>query len=58
MNDIKKLFEIGPYSLKKEKKGILFKKMINQLTHHHYSNSIEYKRLLNFFGFNYKKKKI
>ena len=55
MNDIKKLFEIDPYSLKKEKKSILFKKMINKLTHHHYSNSTEYKRLLNFFGFDYKR---
>ena len=55
MKEIKKLLEIDPYSLKKEKKNILFTKIINKLTHHHYSNSIEYKRLLNFFKFNYKK---
>ena len=48
MNDIKRLFEINPYSLKKEKKIVLFKKIINKLTYHHYSNSTEYKRLLDF----------
>ena len=57
MKDINKLFEIEPYSLNEEKKFILFKKNINNLTQHHYNNSKEYKKLLDFLGFNFKKVK-
>jgi len=56
MNDLNRLFDILPYSLNESKKFILFKEKINKLTHHHYCNSNEYKKLLDFLGFKNKKK--
>ena len=56
MLDASKLFEISPYSLKNEEKIIVFKKIINSLTSHHYFNSKNYKKLLDYF--NYDKKPI
>ena len=55
MKDIEKLFEINPYSLKKEEKIIIFKKIINDLTNHHYFNSKDYRKLLNYFNYDEKK---
>ena len=55
MENNDKLFEIGSFSLKDDKKIRIFKKIINSLTDFHYSNSVKYKRLLDFL--NYKKKK-
>ena len=54
MSDINKLFKIEPFSLNKEKKNILFKKIMTKLTQHHYSNSKEYKKILDFLNFNCK----
>ena len=55
MKEINKLFEIPPYSLSEEKKLIFFKEKISKLTYHHYNNSKEYKKLLDFLGFKCKK---
>jgi len=49
-----KLFEINPFSLKNDKKTVIFQKIINSLTGHHYLNSKNYRKLLDYF--NYDKK--
>ena len=46
MNYYKKL---EPFSLSKEEKKKFFEKEINSLTLHHYKNSKEYKKILDFF---------
>ena len=48
------LFEINPYSLKEKDKIIIFNKIINNLTKHHYRNSNQYKKLLKYLNFNIK----
>ena len=55
MKEINQLFEINPFSISKDRKTFLFKKILNKLTFHHYQNSKEYKKLLDFFGYNQKK---
>ena len=55
MKEINQLFEINPFSINKDRKTFLFKKILNKLTFHHYQNSKEYKKLLDFFGYNQKK---
>ena len=55
MKDINKLFETNIFSTSRDKKNLLFKKILNKLTFHHYQNSKEYKKLLDFFGYNKKK---
>lgn len=54
MFDNSKLFKINPFSLNNEEKMIIFRKIINALTSHHYFNSKKYKKLLDYF--NYDKK--
>ncbi len=43
---------IEPYGIDSKQKKIFFCKEINLLTKHHYSNSYQYKNLLNFFKYN------
>ena len=50
-----KLYEIEPYSLKDKEKMIIFKKVINDLTNHHYLNSRNYQKLLKFLNYDRKK---
>lgn len=52
----KKLFNMDPYSLRTEKKNYFFRNIINDLNKHHYNNSKNYQKLLNFFNFKLKKK--
>ena len=44
-----KIKDIGPYEINSKQKKIFFQKEINLLTKHHYSNSSQYKNLLNSF---------
>ena len=55
MKEINKLFKTNIFSTSRDKKNSLFKKILNKLTFHHYQNSKEYKKLLDFFGYNKKK---
>jgi len=47
-----KIKDIGPYEINSKQKKIFFQKEINLLTKHHYSNSSQYKNLLNSFKYN------
>lgn len=51
-----KLLNEKPYSLDEGKKKKLFKNKINELTKFHQKNCNEYKKIINFFGFNKRKK--
>ena len=51
MKENSKLYKIKPYSLKDKEKKIIFKKIINDLTQHHYINSKNYKKLLKFLNY-------
>ena len=55
MKEINQLFKTNPFSISKDRKTFLFKKILNKLTFHHYQISKEYKKLLDFFGYNQKK---
>ena len=55
INNYKKL---DPFSLNEREKRKFFEKEINSLTLHHYKNSKEYKKILDFFGGEFKKKKL
>ena len=50
--------KIDPYSLSGENKIKFFEKEINLLTAYHYNNSREYRKILNFLGYDLKKKKL
>ena len=50
--------KIDPYSLSGENKIKFFEKEINLLTVYHYNNSREYRKILNFLGYDLKKKKL
>ena len=48
----------APFSPENEKKRMLFENSINSLTLHHYENSKEYKKILNFLRYNFKEKQL
>ena len=48
----------APFSPENEKKRKLFENSINSLTLHHYKNSKEYKKILNFLRYNFKEKQL
>jgi len=50
--------KLDPYSLNKKKKEKFFEKEINSLLLHHYKHSKEYKKILDFFNYDLKNKKI
>ena len=52
---IDEYLNLEPFSLNKKKKGKLFSILINDLTKYHYKHCYEYKKFLNFFGYNGKK---
>ena len=54
MQNINKFFEINPYSLDEREKNNILKKTLNNLTNHHYFNSKNYKKLLDYFNFDKK----
>ena len=56
--NIKNYQQLEPFSYDKEKKRRFFEKEINTLTLHHYNNSKEYKKILNFFGYKTKNNKL
>ena len=55
IEDYKKL---EPFSLNKVKKKKIFENLISSLTLHHYKNSKEYKKILDFFGYKFNKKQL
>ena len=55
IEDYKKL---DPFSLNKIKKKKIFENLISSLTLHHYKNSKDYKKILDFFGYKFNKKKL
>ena len=55
IEDYKKL---EPYSLDKSEKKKIFENLINSLTLHHYNNSKEYKKILDFFDYKFNKKQL
>ena len=48
----------APFSPENEKRRKLFKNSINSLTLHHYKNSKEYKKILNFLRYNFKENQL
>jgi len=54
--DIKKIFEIPPYSLDKRQKSDLFNDYLFELTQHHYQNCYQYEIMLNSLGYDINKK--
>ena len=55
IEDYKKL---DPFSLNKIKKKKIFENLISSLTLHHYKNSKDYKKILDFFGYKFSKKQL
>ncbi len=55
IEDYKKL---EPFSLNKIKKKKIFENLISSLTLHHYKNSKDYKKILDFFGYKFSKKQL
>ena len=55
---IDKFINYEPFSLAKNKKKKVFEKCIKLLTDHHYKNSKEYKKILDFFQHDLKRKKL
>ena len=55
ISDYKKL---KTFSVNRESKRKFFERSINSLTSHHYKNSKEYKKILDFFNYNLKNKKL
>ena len=53
---IDKILGKNPYGLKKNHKYEFFCNKINELTKHHWQKCIEYKKILDFFGYSNKKK--
>jgi len=49
------LFKIEPYSLEKEDKALFFNDYVAQLTQFHYDNCDRYKKMMDGWGFNFKK---
>ena len=56
--NITEYIKLAPFLSDNEKKRKLFENLINSLTLHHYKNSKEYKKILNFLGYNLKKKQL
>tara|TARA_B100000686_G_C16782380_1_gene972833 strand:- start:833 stop:1894 length:1062 start_codon:yes stop_codon:yes gene_type:complete len=56
--DIESYINLKPFSLDKIKKRKFFEKTMNSLNLFHYKNSKEYKKLLDSFGYSFKKKKL
>ena len=52
------LKKLKPYSLDEKSKKRFFEKEINSLTIHHYNNSKEYRKILNFLGYKLQKLKL
>ena len=50
--NITEYIKLAPFLSDNEKKRKLFENLINSLTLHHYKNSKEYKKILNFLGYN------
>ena len=55
MKSKNKLFQLPPYSQKKEEKRSLYNQILNELTIHHYSNCKSYKNVLDILEFDPKK---
>ena len=55
IEDYKKL---EPFSLNKVKKKKIFENLMSSLTLHHYKNSKDNKKILDFFGYKFNKKKL
>lgn len=51
MQNIEKLIQNGPFSLKKDEKKVLYKNVLNKLINHHYKNCREYKKILDALKF-------
>jgi len=56
MINLNTLFELDPFSMKKDQKENLYKNIINDLTIHHYKNCFNYKKIIDAFGFDVTKK--
>lgn len=56
--NLKEYFELGAFSLNKDKKKYYFKKFLQQLTLHHYKKSKEYKNILKHLNYNLKNEEI
>ena len=52
MFDLSSIMDLKPYSLKKAEKSALYNEAVNYLTTYHYENCLQYKKILNTFGFN------
>ena len=52
MFDLRNILNLKPYSLKKSEKNALYDEAINYLTNYHYGNCLQYKKILDLFGFN------
>ena len=52
MFDLRNILNLKPYSLKKSEKNALYNEAINYLTNYHYGNCLQYKKILDLFGFN------
>jgi len=51
MFDLSKIIDIPPFSLGKEEKNTLYVDAIHELTNHHFTNCVQYQKILDVLGF-------
>ena len=56
MIHLDKFIDLEPFSLREKEKNKIFSEQIIYLTKFHYKNCFEYKKIINFLKFNFKKK--